>query len=134
MSQLVAAATMALRDAAAHRDLLAYQDVAKWCAVVGGVDARLERAALTHAIELVDPDILITDLAQAMRARLCAAGPLLPQVIASGGLPYLLVLVGLDDVEPPAGAIRRPLPPRVARFYWQRLRAFVAWSASTSWM
>jgi hypothetical protein len=77
---------------------------------------------------------LIADLAQSMRARLCAAGALLPHVIASGGLPYLLVLVGLDDVDPPAEAIKRPLPPRIARFYWQRLRAFVAWSASSSWM
>jgi hypothetical protein len=27
----------------------------------------------------------------------------------------------------------RELPPKVARFYWHRLRAYVAWAAACAW-
>jgi hypothetical protein len=131
ISEIVAAATAMLRDAAAPKPLL--EDVARWCAEVGGVDPHLERAALLHALALVSVDAVIADVAATLRARLVAAGPLLPDLIARGGVPRVLASLGLDDVDPVPGALRRPLTPRVARFYWQRLRAYVSWSASCAW-
>ncbi|MCA9674078.1 MAG: hypothetical protein H6709_17965 [Kofleriaceae bacterium] len=132
MSDIVAAASIALRDAARH-DGLALEDVARFCAEVGGVDPRLEQAALRHAVCLCDVDALITDLIASLRARLIAAGPLLPTLVARGGVPRVLASLGVEDVEPVAGALTRPVPPRIARFYWQRLRAYLAWSAACAW-
>ena len=131
ISEIVATATTILRDAAAPKPLL--EDVARWCAEVGGVDPHLERAALLHALALVSVDAVIADVAATLRHRLIAAGPLLPDLIRRGGVPRVLASLGLDDVDPVPGALRRPLTPRVARFYWQRLRAYVSWSASCAW-
>ena len=131
VAEIVAAATAALREAAGPKPML--EDVARWCAEVGGVDPHLERAALLHALALVSVDAVIADVAATLRARLLAAGPLLPELIARGGVPRVLASLGLDDVEPVPGALRRPLSPRVARFYWQRLRAYMSWSASCAW-
>jgi len=50
--------------------------------------------------------------------------------VARGGVPRVLATLGLDDVEAPEDGLRRLMPPRIGRFYWQRMRAFVAWSAS----
>ena len=131
VSEIVATATAMLRDVAGPKPLL--EDVARWCAEVGGVDPHLERAALLHALALVSVDAVIADVAATLRARLISAGPLLPELIARGGVPRVLASLGLDDVDPVPGALRRPLTPRVARFYWQRLRAYVSWSASCAW-
>jgi hypothetical protein len=132
VGEIVAAVTAALHEAAAI-ETLEIDDVARWCAAFGGVDPRLERAALLHAFALVSLDVLVADLAATLRARLLAAGPHLTSLIASGGVPLVLASLGLDDVEPPAEAMQRPVPARIARFYWQRLRAFVAWSTSCAW-
>jgi hypothetical protein len=131
IAEIVDSATAALREAAA--DDLAIDDVARWCAETGGVDPRLERAALVHARRLVRIEALIADVAATLRARLAAAGPLLPELIASGGVPRVLASVGFDDVEPAPHALARHVPPKVARFYWQRLRGFVSWTASCGW-
>jgi len=131
-SEIVARAIEALREVVTVEPL-ALDDVARWCAAFGGVDPRLERAALAHALTLVSIDVLVEDLADSLRARLLAAGPLLPALIASGGVPLVLSTLGLDDVEPPPHALARAVPPRVARFYWQRLRAFATWTVSFTW-
>ena len=131
ISEIVATATTMLRDAVAPKPLLA--DVTRWCAEVGGVDPHLERAALLHALVLVSVDAVIADVAATLRARLISAGPALPELIARGGVPRVLASLGLDDVDPVPGALRRPLTPRIARFYWQRLRAYLSWSASCAW-
>jgi hypothetical protein len=131
VSRIVTTATEVLRESASSTPLL--EDVARWCVEVGGVDPHLERAALLHALALVSVDVVIADVAATLRVRLLAAGPLLPELIARGGVPRLLASLGLDDVDPAPGALRRPMSPRVARFYWQRLRAYVSWSASCAW-
>lgn len=131
VTDIVEVATRALRAAAA--DPMSLEDVARFCAEVGGVDPRLERAALLHAATLISREALVADLAAAMRARLLAAGPLLPTLVARGGLPRVLASLGLEDVDPPEAALSRTLQPRIARFYWQRLRAYVAWSAACAW-
>jgi hypothetical protein len=128
IADLVDATTHALRAAA--DDPMSLEDVARFCTEVGGVDPRLERAALLHAHALIDRDALVADLADSLRARLLAAGALLPTLIARGGLPRVLASLGLEDVDPPDAAIQRALQPRIARFYWQRLRAYVAWAAA----
>jgi hypothetical protein len=99
-------------------------EVARWCAEIGGVDPRLELAALRHAAAIVDLDALVDDLTASLRARLGAAGE------SRGVVPRVLATLGLDDVDPPDDAMLRELAPRIARFYWQRLRAFVAWRAA----
>ncbi len=131
VADIVVRATSALRVAAAAAITL--EDVARFCAEVGGVDPRLERAALLHADALIARDELVLDLADSLRTRLITAGALLPTLIARGGLPRVLASLGLEDVDPPASALARPLQPRIARFYWQRLRAYVAWSAACAW-
>jgi hypothetical protein len=133
VGDIVATATVALHEIATAEPALHLDDVARWCAAYGGVDPRLERAALTHALELVNIDVLIADLVVSLRGRLIAAGELLPALVECGGVPLVLAAVGLDDVDPPAEALSRAVPPRIARFYWQRLRAFVSWSASCAW-
>jgi len=133
ISEIIASATLALREAARLETEPTLEEVARWCAEVGGVDPRLERAALLHAIAMISPDALIEDVAATLRARLIAAGPLLPALIACGGIPWVLASLGLDEAEPPPEALSRRVPPRVARFYWRRLRAYVAWSASANW-
>jgi hypothetical protein len=132
LAAIVATATTALREAA-RLDALHLEDVARWCAEVGGVDPQLERAALIQALALVHAEVLVADVAATLQARLVAAGPLLPVLVARGGVARVLTSLGLDDVEPAPRALRRAVPPRVARFYWQRLRAFVSWSASCAW-
>jgi hypothetical protein len=132
VAAIIAMATAALREAATAR-APSLEDVARWCAEIGGVDPHLERAALHHARRLVDTDVLVADLGATLRARLAAAGPALPALIARGGIPRVLGNLGLDDVDPPAGAMTRAVPPRIARFYWQRLRAYVSWTASCAW-
>jgi hypothetical protein len=132
IAEIVATATTALREAASPRTLV-LEDIARWCAEVGGVDPHLERAALVHALALISVDAVIADVAATLRARLIAAGPLLPELIARGGIPRVLTSLGLDDVDPQPGALRRELSPRIARFYWQRLRAYLSWSASCAW-
>jgi len=129
---IVATAAALIRDEA-HLGSLALEDVAGWCAEVGGVDPRLEHAALRHARRVIVIDLLVADLIANVRARLTAAGELLPALIARGGVPRVIAMLGLDDVDPPDGAITASLPPRIARFYWQRLRAYVAWSAAVRW-
>jgi hypothetical protein len=129
---LVAQAHAALR-AVAHGPTLPLEDVARWCAEVGGVDPCLERAALAHALDVVSVDAAVEDIVATLRARLVAAGPLLPSLVGRGGMPRVLASIGLDDVDPPAAAVRRAVSPRIARFYWQRLRSYVAWSASCAW-
>ena len=131
ISEIVATATAMLREAATPRPLL--EDVARWCAEVGGIDPRLELAALRHASEVLDVDALVRDLIASLRGRLVAAGDLVPTLVARGGVPRMLANLALDDVEPPAEAVTRLMPPRIARFYWQRLRAYVAWSAACAW-
>lgn len=132
IAEIVAAATNALGRAGADR-ALPLEEVARWCAEVGGVDPHLERAALIQAFALVSVDALIADLAVTLRTRLLAAGPLLPSLVARGGVPRVLASLGLDDLDPPPDALLRPVPPRIARFYWQRLRAYVSWSAACGW-
>jgi hypothetical protein len=132
LSAIVETATAVVGDAARARSL-PFEDVARWCAEVGGVDPRLELAALRHARDIVDRDALVDDVVAALRGRLVHAGELLPTLVARGGVPRVLATLGLDDVEPPADAITRLMPPRIARFYWQRLRAYVAWTASCRW-
>lgn len=129
---LLGTASTLIREAA-HRQGLGLEDVAGWCAEVGGVDPRLEFAALRHARRVVATDALIADLIAHVRARLMAAGELLPALVARGGVPRVIAMLGLDDVDPPPDAITAAMPPRIARFYWQRLRAFVAWSAACAW-
>jgi hypothetical protein len=58
---------------------------------------------------------------------------MLPALVARGGVARVLASVGLDDVEPSPDAMSRTLSPRIARFYWQRLRGYVSWSASCAW-
>ena len=129
LGEILAGVASAARDAISPRRL-SLDEVARWCAEVGGVDPRLEQAALRHALSLVDSDVLVADVVGSLRARLVAAGELLPSLVARGGVTRMLAGLGLDDVDPPDGGLTRPLPPRIARFYWQRLRAFVAWSAA----
>lgn len=131
LAAIVAAVSAAVADATRARTI-ALEDVARWCAEVGGVDPRLELAALRHALEIVVLDAICADVVASLRARLVAAGDLLPTLVARGGVPRVLTTLGLDDVEPPEGAITRLMPPRIARFYWQRLRAYVAWSAAVA--
>lgn len=126
---IVGAVSLLLRDAA-QLGGLALDDVAGWCAEIGGVDPRLEHAALRHAQRVIDLDALVADLAAHVRARLTAAGELLPALVARGGVARVLAVLGLDDVDPPPGAMIVAMPPRIARFYWQRLRAYVAWRAA----
>lgn len=132
IGEIVATATVALRRAATD-PTLPLEEVARWCAEVGGVDPHLERAALVQALALVSIDALIADLSVTLRTRLLAAGPLLPSLVARGGVPRVLASLGLDDLDPSPGALLRPVPPRIARFYWQRLRAYVSWSAACGW-
>jgi hypothetical protein len=132
LAEIIATATRIV-GAAANARSLPLDDVARWCAEVGGVDPRLELAALRHAREVVAIDALVDDIVGALRGRLVAAGELLPVLVARGGVPRVLATLGLDDVEPPPEAIAKLMPPRIARFYWQRLRAYVAWSASCDW-
>lgn len=132
LSEIIATAAGTVRDAA-HPSTLVLEEVARWCVEVGGVDPRLELAALRHAREVIAIDALVDDVIATLRARLIAAGDLFPTLVARGGIPRVLAALGLDDVDPPPHATLRPLPPRIARFYWQRLRAFVAWSAACAW-
>jgi hypothetical protein len=126
-------ATAAALVGEAARARIALDVVARWCAEVGGVDPRLELAALRHATEVIAIDLLAADVVLALRLRLAAAGELFPTLVAHGGIPRVLATLGLDDVDPPDGALHRALAPRIARFYWQRLRAFVAWRAACRW-
>jgi len=132
VGEIIAAAVIALREAA-QPDTLELEDVARWCAEVGGVDPRIERAALMQALAIVHVEALVADVAATLRARLLAAGPYLPALVARGGVPRVLATLGLDDVDPIPGGLSRAMPPRIARLYWQRLRAYVAWSASCAW-
>jgi len=129
LAEITAAVAAAVAEATRPRGI-SLPEVAHWCAEVGGVDPRLEHAALRHALGVIALDALRADLLAALRARMALAGDLLPVLIARGGVPRVLATLGLDDVEPPDGAITRGMPPRIARFYWQRLRAYVAWSAA----
>ncbi|HTJ46502.1 MAG TPA: hypothetical protein VL463_30560 [Kofleriaceae bacterium] len=131
-SELIASAAIAIRAAAAPH-AASFEDVALWCAEFGAVDPRLQVAALRQAYEVVVREALIADLIASLRARLLVAGPYLAVLSSRGDLPRLLVALGLDDAAPPDGALARALPPRIARFYWQRLRAFVAWTAARNW-
>lgn len=131
IAEIVAGATLALRDRDTVDLTFPLEDVARWCAEAGGVDPRLERAALLHGLALISIEAVIDDVAASLRERLIAAGPLLPALIACNGVPWVLASLGLDEVEPPPDAVARPVPPRIARFYWRRLRAYVAWSASS---
>jgi hypothetical protein len=131
LAEIVVTARAVIADAVRAPMLL--EDVARWCAEVGGVDPRLELAALRHARSLVALDALGADVLAALRARLCAAGDLLPTLVERGGVPRVLATLGLDDVDPPESAVLRLVPPRIARFYWQRLRAYLAWSAACAW-
>ncbi len=132
IAEIVAAATRALHDSSTVDVSFPLEDVARWCAEVGGVDPRLERAALLHGLALVSMEAVIADVAASLRARLIAAGPLLPALVACNGVPWVLASLGLDEVDPPPAALSRPMPPRIARFYWRRMRAYVAWSASAA--
>ena len=132
IADLLATAAIAIRDAAAP-DAATLDDVALWCAELGALDPRLQLAALRQAHEVVVRDALIADLIAGLRVRLLLAGPHLVTIAARGDLPRLLVALGLDDVSPPDAALARPLPARIARFYWQRLRAYVAWTAARAW-
>lgn len=132
LAQILATAAAAIADAAQPRGV-SLEEVARWCAEVGGVDPRLELAALRHAHEIVVLETLRAEVLASLRARLLAAGELLPVLVARGGVPRVLATLGLDDVEPPPDGLTRLMPPRIARFYWQRLRAYVAWSASCAW-
>jgi len=132
VADIIETAAAALRDAATPATL-ELEEIARWCAEVGGVDPRIERAALLQALALIHIDTLIADVLATLRGRLLAAGPYLPALIERGGVPRMLASLGLDDVEPHAGALSREVPPRVARLYWQRLRAYVSWSASCAW-
>ena len=132
ISELIASASDAIRDAASS-DAASLDEVALWCAEFGAVDPRLQLAALRQAQGVIARDALIADLIAGLRVRLLVAAPHLPTIAARGDLPRLLVALGLDDVSPPPEAMVRALPPRVARFYWQRLRAFVAWTAARAW-
>jgi hypothetical protein len=77
---------------------------------------------------LISMDAVVADVAASLRARLIAAGPLLPALVACNGVPWVLASLGLDEAEPPPEAVNRPVPPRIARFYWRRMRAYIAWS------
>jgi hypothetical protein len=132
LSEIVTTAG-ALVVEAVRTPIVSLEEVARWCAEVGGVDPRLELAALRHATGVIALDLLAADVVASLRGRLLAAGELLPGLVSRGGIPRVLATLGLDDVDPPAGAILRPLAPRIARFYWQRLRAFTAWSAACAW-
>jgi hypothetical protein len=133
IADIVATAMIALREAAVIEDDFPLEEVARWCAEVGGVDPRLERAALLHGLALISMDAVVADVAASLRGRLVAAGPLLPALVACNGVPWVLASLGLDEVDPPPEAVNRPVPPRIARFYWRRMRAYIAWSASTAW-
>ena len=132
IADLLATAAIAIREASAPA-AANLEDVALWCAELGALDPRLQLAALRQAYEIVERDALVADLIAALRVRLLLAGPHLPTIAARGDLPRLLVALGLDDVVPPDTALARRLPARVARFYWQRLRAYVTWSAARAW-
>lgn len=132
IAEIVDAATRALHDRSTVDLRFPLEDVARWCAEVGGVDPRLERAALLHGLALVSMEAVIADVAASLRARLIAAGPLLPALVACNGVPWVLASLGLDEVDPPPMALSRQMPPRIARFYWRRMRAYVAWSASAA--
>ena len=132
LGEILATAAAALADAVQPR-AVTLEEVARWCAEVGGVDPRLELAAIRHALEVVALERLRADVLASLRARLVAAGELLPILVARGGVPRVLATLGLDDVEPPADGLTRLMPPRIGRFYWQRLRAYVAWCASCAW-
>ena len=132
IADLIATASDAIRDAASS-DAARLEEVALWCAEFGAIDPRLQLAALRQAQGVIARDALIADLIAGLRVRLMVAAPHLAVIAARGDLPRLLVALGLDDVTPPPEALVRTLPPRVARFYWQRLRAFVAWTAARAW-
>jgi hypothetical protein len=130
--ELVLSAAIAIRQAA-QPHALAFDTITHWCAERGGPDPRLEQAALRHGFAVVDLARVVDDVTDALRARLAAAAPLLGALAAAGELPRLLAAIGHDDVQPPADALVRALPPRIARFYWQRVRAYVAWAAARNW-
>src|SRR5687767_11286287 len=132
LAEIVDTATTALREAAMS-ETPPIEDVARWCAEFGGVDPHLERAALVHARRVVSVEAVVADVAATLRQRLAAAGPFLPALVERGGVARVLASLGLDDVEPGPDAMSRPVPPRVARFYWQRLRGFVSWQVSCAW-
>ncbi len=133
ISELLVTAAAAIREAATP-STANLDDVALWCAEFGGVDPRLQLAALRQAFEVVTREALVADLIASLRTRMLVAGPHLAIIAARGDLPRLLVALGLDDTLPPDGALIRALPPRIARFYWQRLRAFVTWTAARAWI
>lgn len=130
ISQRLGSAAEAVRAAATAPDL---DDVARWCAAFDGGDPRLQLAALREARDVIIVDALVTDVIAALRARLQVAGPHLATIAARGDLPRLLIEVGLDDATPPDHALVRRLPPRLARHYWRRWRAYVAWIAARNW-
>jgi hypothetical protein len=130
--EILATAASLVHDAA-RPSAAGLEEVGLWCAEFGGVDPRLQHAALRQAFEVVVTDVLVADVLIALRARLAFAGPRLPTLAARGDIPRVLTALGLDDAPPPEGALTRTLPPRVARFYWTRLRAFVTWSAARDW-
>ena len=130
--ELVLSATIAIRQAA-QVHTLSLDTITHWCAERGGPDPRLEQAALRHGFAVVELGRVVDDITDALRARLAAAAPLVSALLASGELPRLLAAIGHDDVMPPPDALLRTLPPRIARFYWQRVRAYVAWAAARSW-
>ena len=132
ISELIANASDAIRDAAST-GAESLEEVALWCAEFGAVDPRLQLAALRQAQGVIEREALVADLVAGLRMRMLVAGPHLAVIMARGDLPRLLVALGLDDVTPPPEAMMRTLPPRIARFYWQRLRAFVAWTAARNW-
>jgi hypothetical protein len=133
ISELLVSAAVAVREAATPR-AAAFEDVAMWSAEFGGVDPRLQLAALRQAFAVIDRDVLVTEVIASLRVRMQVAGAHLVTIAARGDLPRLLVALGLDDVPPPEGALRHRLPPRIARFYWQRLRAYVTWIAARNWV
>ncbi len=132
ISALLVSAADAVRGAATVR-AANLDDIARWCAAFDGGDPRLQHAALRQAIEVIAADALVADLLAALRVRLQVAGAHLATIAARGELPRLLVEIGLDDAAPPEGALARRLPPRIARFYWRRWRAYVAWIAARDW-
>jgi hypothetical protein len=130
--EVLATAATLVAEAAAAR-VYPLEDVARWCAEIGGVDPRLEQAALYHARSIVRGDVLIDEVLVSLRARLGVAGELFPVLVARGGVPRVLATLGLDDVDPPDRGLVRALPVKVARFYWQRMRGYVTWSAACAW-
>src|SRR5687768_7605663 len=95
LSEIVATAS-ALVIEAVRTPIVSLEEVARWCAEVGGVDPRLELAALRHATGVIALDLLAADVIASLRARLLAAGELLPGLVARGGIPRVLATLGLD--------------------------------------